>query len=219
VVGLSAALLLPATASATSIFVEWTSASEGSGGGIDATVNATVNAWVIFPGVHPANDPVYVADFAAGHSALGYQTPSGGPADILSTLSFSSALPAGSRLIILDVDHAQETVTLTGSGAPLSLLTQLESIAGASSIFPSWDPVTGELVATTTPGQVNSAEASVFDVAGLTSFQVDFRNGNNSSTVVVAVALPIPEPSTLTLTLLGTLFLAMRARRPTRRCS
>ena len=215
----AAALILPSAAAATRIFVDWTSATGGSGGGIDATVAATINAGTMLTSSISATNPVYVDEFAASHSLLLYRTPTG-PADIISTISFSTVLPAGSRLIIIDVDHAQETATLLTSGTPLTLLAQLESMAGANSIFPSWNPLTGELVATTLSGQLNNGEASIFDLGGLTSIQVDVRGGNNSSTVALAIALPIPEPGTLTLTLVGITGLAIRARRrQTRRCS
>jgi len=201
------AISLTTQVTATSLFIEWTSAAAGSGGGIDATVDATITRGEIVTIVHPANDPNYVADFDADHSALAYGTGPSGPADIESTITFSAPLPVGSRLIALDLDQNVETFTLLSGGVPLTLLAQVESRAGESSIFPSWNTLTGDLVAQTTAPALNDNEASIFEASGLTAITVNFRNGGPASGSGLAIALPIPEPATGLLLALGILLL------------
>jgi hypothetical protein len=98
------------------------------------------------------------------------------------------------------------------------LLEQLESIAGQSSLFPTYDPLTGELVAVRPNASgLNDNEASVFDVSGLSSRDVGFRNGNANSGIGLALALPVPEPGSAALVAFGLGSLALRRRSRLRR--
>ena len=105
-------------------------------------------------------------------------------------------------------------------GTPLSLDEQRETIDGSSSVFPSYDAGTGVLsTAATTP---NDFEASVFDVSGISTIDVEFAGGLGSAGFV-AIALPITTvPAlgrvgglTLTLCLIG-VAMAVIARRGAR---
>jgi hypothetical protein len=71
--------------------------------------------------------------------------------------------------------------------------------------------LTGELVSAIGGTTLNNNEASIFDVAGLSSIDVGFRNGNSGSGIGVALALPIPEPATAALLLFGLMLLSRRA--------
>ncbi len=199
---------------------DWTSETSGSAGGISASV-----AWVILAGDNgiwdsTATDEDFVAQFGTTLEGLLYLTPVPGAADIQSIVSFSSSLPAGSRLVVVDVDYEGETMTLRdgASSAPLALVEQLETFAGESSDFPSWSPPT--LSETTSPLATNSNEASVFDVGGLTSVEIDFAGGDASGVaVIVAIpAAPIPAfdavgRAVLAAALAGTAALAGLRRR------
>ena len=198
------AVLSPSAALGASILFDWSSTTAGTAGGINATITSTITQGAFFTGVYAASDPSYVADFSSSHSILNYNDVSNLPGLIDSTFSFSSALPSGSRLIVLDVDLFPETAILAIDGTPPTLLAQIESILGEMSIFPNYNALTGELVsAGGAPGGINNVEASIFDVSGASSIQVGWRNGGTPSGIAVAIAIPVPEPSSLLLSALG----------------
>ncbi|MCA8967021.1 MAG: PEP-CTERM sorting domain-containing protein [Planctomycetes bacterium] len=205
-------------APATSIFT-WTSATAGSGGGIDATVTSTVNAGVLTTQTFSPTDPGFLGAFGDPISALHYRSPvSDDPADILSTITFSAALPTGAVLLIGDLDVWFENVTVAADGAPPVLLSQVESTAGATSAFPSYDSLLGILASTAGPTGLNDREVSIFDISGISSLQIDFAGGALDSGVFAAIALPdpgatVPEPGTLLLLAFGTGAAAAMSRR------
>lgn len=186
-----AVLLSPSIVSAGSSFIEWESGTSGSGGGINATVDATISKGSLTTFEGPATNPTFIELFAANYGGMShFSGPGSTLSNIISTVSFSSTLPVGARLVVVDVDVAGENITLSSSGTPLTLLAQLETLTGQSSAFPSWDPLLGQLSATTPSGQFNNTEASVFNISGLSSIQVDSFGGKNNSGIGVAVALP-----------------------------
>jgi hypothetical protein len=178
---------------AANVFFTWASTSAGAGPGINAMISSTVTQGSFSTGTLTASEPNFVADFADSFSVLRYTAAQSAPGNILSTITFSSALPSGTRLLVIDVDFSMETVTLLGNENPLSLLAQRESTTGASSSFPSYNGATGKLVAVAT----NSNEASVFDLSGVTSLKVNFAGGNFGSGVAIAISgiSAIPEPT------------------------
>lgn len=198
-------VLAPLNVFAASIFMEWPSITEGTGGGITATVSSTVNSGTFFSGGVAATDPDFVSQFAANFPALHYKAAFSQKGDISSDFTFSAPLPAGSKLIVRDVDFENETLTLTSSGCPLILLAQMESIADAESIFPIYDPSTGKLVtAGTASGGLNEGEASIFDLSGVSSLHVSFENGLINSGSNVAIAMPtVPLPGSHLLLISG----------------
>jgi len=179
---------------ATSTFIQWSTISSGSGCGITATVSSTVTTGkLFFDNSLMATDLTFTSQFDSVYSGLTYNADGQIPANIDSVISFASPLPHGSRLIALDIDFDNETLTLTNNGSPLSLLGQIESFSGETSIFPNYNPATGDLItAGSTPGGLNNREASIFDVSGLSSVQVSFMNGSYGSGIIVAIALPVP---------------------------
>ena len=181
--------LVASPAMAETDFITWTSPSEGSGGGISATVTSTVTAGVLSAQTFNASDGTFISDFAASYSALHYASAASGPANISSTISFSQALPIGAKLIAVDVDYMGESLSLSSSGSPLSLLEQRETTNGANSVFPTYNAGTGVL-SEAAPIQ-NANEASVFDVSGLSVIDVHRAGGNTNSGIGVAIALPI----------------------------
>lgn len=181
--------LVASPAMAETDFITWTSPSAGSGGGISATVTSTVTAGALSAVTFNASDGTFISDFAASYSALHYASAASGPANISSTISFSQALPIGAKLIAVDVDYMGESLSLSSSGSPLSLLEQRETISGANSSFPAYNAGTGVL-SETAPNQ-NANEASVFDVSGLSVIDVHRTGGNTNSGVGVAIALPM----------------------------
>jgi hypothetical protein len=170
-------------------FIVWTSPSAGSGGGISATVTSTVTAGALSATTFNASDGTFISDFAASYSALHYASPTSGPANIRSTITFSPALPTGAKLIAVDVDYMGESLSLLSNESPLVLLEQRETTNKANSSFPAYNAGTGVLSATA-PNQ-NANEASVFDVSGLSVIDVHRTGGNTNSGVGVAIALPI----------------------------
>ncbi len=205
-------------------FIVWTSGSAGSGGGISATVTSTVTQGSLTASSLNASDASFVADFAASYSVLRYRAEVV-PASISSTLAFSQPLPGGAKLLAIDLDFEGEAFTLSSGGAPLALLEQRETTDGASSDFPTYDSGTGTL--SHSAGSTNVFEASVFDVSGLSTIDVDFVNGLGSAGLI-AIALPVPTPVpalgpvgglTLTLCLIGVaLIVTARRRSPERFC-
>lgn len=191
------AALAPSGVHAASIFIDWSSITEGAGGGITASVSSTVSSGTFSFGSIPADDPYFVSQFALSYSALHYKAGSGSttPGDISSEFTFSSPLPSGSKLIVTDVDFDEETLTLTSSGSPLSLLEQIESMAGVTSVFPNYYPSTGKLItAGTAQGGLNIREASIFDLSGLSDLRVSFENGSYDSGSSIAIAMPVTVP-------------------------
>lgn len=94
-------------------------------------------------------------------------------------------------MIALDVDFLGESLLLSGGGAPLVLLSQMESQAGEMSTFPIYDPVLGALVSPNDQtNQSNEGDASVFDISFLNEINVDFSGGGFTSGVAIVIALP-----------------------------
>ena len=208
-VGLVCLLLAPSAFGAM-VLIDWTSINGGSGGGVTATVVSTVNAGTFDTGDIGGSEPAFVAEYSSTLSTLFYRSIIGGGAgDILSTITFSSALPAGSQLLVIDADVRDETATLASGGNPLTLLAQVESNAGVTSTFPTYNAVLGELVAF---GLENSNDASIFDLSGASSVQVDFTGGGLGSRIFVAVALPIPVPGMLYAMPLALTIIGVRRR-------
>ena len=175
-------------------FIEWSSITAGTGGGINATVAATITQGSMDFTTSTATDPSFVEEFADSFSVLLYIAQPTGPGNITSTISFSGPLPQGSRLIVVDVDFLQEGVTLIGGGAPLALLSQVETQAGETSTFPFYDPVLGTLITPhTTSGQTNEGDASIFDVSGLGAIDIAYFGGGSSSGVGITIALPATD--------------------------
>lgn len=188
-----ATVLFPSVLFGGSTFMEWQSGTTGSGGGINVVVDTAIvkGSLTTFSNVNTGTNPVFVDLFSSSFEGMSHQSgPGSTPSDIMTTVNFSSALPVGARLLVIDLDVAGESMTLFSGGNPLTLVTQLETRSGQSSDFPSWDSGTGVLTATTASGQFNNTEASVFDVTGLTTIQVDSSGGKNNSGVGVAIALP-----------------------------
>ncbi len=188
------------TASATLEDIEWSVilgeipgqgavGFEGAGGGITATVNFLIIQGDMSVRLQPLTDPAFIEQFGDGMSTLNYITqvaPPGG-ANIASTILFSAPLPAGSRIVVVDVDFRGETVTLIGGADPLVLLDQVETQAGAGSSFPQW--AAPNLVEDHPNDLGNDIEASIFDGSGLTSLDVGFTMGEGSG-IGVAVFVP-----------------------------
>ncbi|MFK7894739.1 MAG: hypothetical protein AB8G23_02825 [Myxococcota bacterium] len=187
-------------------FVEWPTVNAGSGGGITASAMYTINAGTVSSTLFTPDAPLFVADYASTIPILSYAS-SALPADIDSIIEFSPPLPLGSVLLVLDVDVSQETFILESEGAALELLEQVESTLGAQSVFPSYDEVSGELIA---PGVNNLVEVSVFDLEGVSSIDVAFLNGQSGSGGAIAIAVPEAGfPLQLSFGLMG----ALAARR------
>lgn len=194
---LALAGILAATspAAAERAFIEWISETEGAGGGITATVDATLVSGILRDSQGTASEPTFVDEFATTYPRLNFSTESS-PADMETTISFDPALPEGSLLIIVDVDYRDETVVLFSGGAPLTLVEQRETIDGETSTFPTWDPTAGTLVdATSSPSDSNEWEASIFDVGGRSAVDVDFYGGNHGSGIQLVIALPGAVPT------------------------
>lgn len=181
---------LPATAATD--FIVWSSPNAGSGGGVTATVASNVVAGSFQSTVVGATEATFVADYGPSLSVLFYRSTAAGPASITSTLSFSPPLPTGARLLAIDLDAGAETFTLTSGGAPLAFVESRETTAGALSAFPSYDAGSGVL--STTAASPNDSEATVFDVSGLSTLDVDFSGGSLGSGSFIAIALPVQVP-------------------------
>ncbi|MGI9431013.1 MAG: hypothetical protein ACR2PQ_02310 [Myxococcota bacterium] len=207
----------PLSAQAASTFIEWSSTAAGSGGGIDATVVSTVREGEFSVADIGASDPDFVADFSDVVPTFAYRTVSD-HGDIEATITFSAPLPTDAMLLVIDVDAFLELVILSSEGTPLTLIEQVESADGAVSNFPTYNDVLGEL-AFTAGGDDNDSEVSIFDLSGVTSIQVDFRNGMLGSGIRAAVALPteVPEPGPVGLLLVGSAVLAAAPGRRNRR--
>ena len=190
-------------------FITWSSPAMGSGGGVTASVVTTVTSGFHSTIQYPATNPDFVSQFAPSYSLLEYRSPSGaGGGDISSVITFSSSLPSGSKVLVVDVDARDETVILMGDGAPPPLLQQLESIAGEVSTFPIYNAATGSLVENGPASpDFNNREVTVFDASGLGGIDVTFLNGGVGSGCFVAVyvasapqSVPLLTPFMLLLT-------------------
>jgi hypothetical protein len=177
--------------------------------------------------MHREDIPETAADFVATYGPLvpALKMINGGAggsdASASAAVQFDAPLPAGSRLIAFDVDAGgaiNERFQFTHTSGTFTLIDQLESQAGASSIFPSWSAVTGTLTAQ----RLNDEEASVFDVSGVESLTVNYlRNtgGSGFTGARFAIGVPVvPEPACVgTLSAAAVLAgLGRRGRRTTR---
>lgn len=180
----------------TNTFITWNQPSGGSGGGISVTATHTINQGTTNGYWKIATDPDFVSNFSSLYPTLSYETLSSPPADISSLFSFSSPLPIGSKLLVLDVDHNEE-LKLTSEGTPLKLINQIPDRDDIpSSPFPLYDSSTGILI----PGVVNSSnDVSIFDISNLSTIDVLFTGGTAGevdyvgglgSFAQIAIALP-----------------------------
>jgi hypothetical protein len=155
-------------------------------------------------------DSDFIAQFGSDVPSMFFENgPTDPTADALAQAAFTPALPAGARLLVVDVDqaNAEERVQISRLGGSLSLLEQIESRAGATSAFPSWDPSTGVLQSVSS----NEEEVSLFDVSGARALDLWYtrsigRGGVSGSYFVIA--LPVPEPTGLSM---ATVWVAMFA--------
>jgi Tol biopolymer transport system component len=161
-------------------------------------------------------NPTFVAAYGASVPALKFDSGASGSAGNTNAyVSFSSPLPAGSRLLIFDVDiEGRNERIFLSSREQHSLLEQLETRPGANSSFPQWTPSTGRLLATSS--RPNDEEASVFDVGGVSAMTISYRRdsgGGGPTGASFAFAIPVPEPASLTLVAAASLAAALISRR------
>ena len=82
----------------------------------------------------------------------------GSSANRTAAILFDAPLPAGAVLIATDVDTSRnDQIQFSNTGLQVALIEQLESIAGASSVFPAWDGSLQLLASASSTG--NSSEA------------------------------------------------------------
>ncbi|SLM30994.1 exported hypothetical protein [Desulfamplus magnetovallimortis] len=166
-------------------FMEWSSAQSGSGEGITATVYSKITKGKLAFTTITVDNYDYIESFDSTFSNLHYScSDSNSSADIFSVINFSSPLPEGSKIIAIDVDYYQETLSFTSGGFPLNLVDQIETSAGAVSVFPTYDSLSGQLQATPDIENDNQKEASIFDASGLTSVQITFERGKGSGILI-----------------------------------
>jgi hypothetical protein len=170
---------------------------------------------ILYHRTYSATDSNFISKFDAELPSLFFENSAADPtADALAQAAFTPALPAGARLLLIDVDQAgaQERVQLSRVGGSLSLLEQIESRTGENSQFPTWSPVTGVLQSVGS----NEGEASVFDVSGARALDLWYRRGIGGGGVsgsYFVIALPVPEPAGLLLAALAmTVAVAFRGK-------
>jgi hypothetical protein len=161
-----------------------------------------------------ATDTDFIAKFDSEVTTMFFENGAADPtADALAQAAFTPALPAGARLLVIDVDqaNAQERVQISRLGGSLSLLEQFESRTGEHSSFPTWNPATGLLQSVAS----NEGEASVFDVSGARSLDLWYRRsigGGGVSGSYFVVALPVPEPAGAMLFVVGAVVIRGKIR-------
>ncbi|MCC6493562.1 MAG: PEP-CTERM sorting domain-containing protein [Pirellulales bacterium] len=154
---------------------------------------------IVYSRAFNATDAGFVEKFAASMPAMWFENgAANSAADALVQLAFTPALPAGARLIVIDVDIANrnEQVQISTLGGTLALLEQLETQQGAASRFPRWNPASGVLSAV----GGSREDASVFDVSGARSLALWYTRAGGGSGVTgshFVVAVPVPEPGSL----------------------
>jgi hypothetical protein len=163
--------------------------------GIDGALTfSTAADDVILRNDTPPTAAPFIATYGPTIPALAINNGTGGSAaSATADVEFQSPLPTGSRLIAFDVDAGgpvNERVQFTHSPGTFTLIDQLESQAGASSVFPSWSAVNLTLTAQRT----NNNEASVFDVAGVQSLSVTYLRAVTAggvSGIRFAIGVPV----------------------------
>lgn len=202
-------LASPAAGAPLSYFA-WTPSGNGflaTQQGIDATVSYNTSGDdPLYRKDLTMTAPTFVASYGSPVPTLKMDNGAAGSAGLGNTeVVFSSPLPAGSRLFIFDVDVQQrgERMLIT-TRSTLSLIEQLETQAGATSVFPAWSQRSATLSAiATTP---NNEEATVFDASGFVSLNIGFRRnagGDGFNGASFAFAIPVPEPASSALLIFG----------------
>jgi hypothetical protein len=165
----------------------------------------------VYPGLATAETPLL---WTATSGQAGYEVPAG--ASSIFTLSFSTPLPEGSLLSVMDIDFAWERATVTGLDSSAYLGTVPRTTGGSySGVFPSYD--TTDATWTLTPDGVgNNGEFTFFDLSGVTS--VSFSNthvqtASSGSEIAFGVAIPVPEPSQICFLYIGSILLFSKRRR------
>lgn len=173
---------------------------------------------VIEPRSLTATAPSFVAQYGAALPTMATTNGvAGSAANSVVQFSFNNSLPTGSRLIVLDVDIAlyDERFELSQVGGALTLLDQLESNSGASSVFPSWMSLTGILRAQGTQNN-NNYEATVFDVSGASVITARFLRNSGGGGIAGAhlvIGVPVPEPTAAWLSTIALTWLMLRIAR------
>lgn len=155
--------------------------------GIDATLNYTPSGGSAKDFSTTADDATFLTSFPS--PMIGYELLP----DVNSSVTFTQALPLGSRLLVLDVDMSPQTVTLTVDGAALTaFLSQLDTQdpPATTTNLPAYDNVTGVLSASDPAG--NDFEATVFDLTGATSLSANLVGGDGAS---ILIYVPDPGPA------------------------
>ncbi len=120
-------------------------------------------------------------------------------------------------MIVFDVDIAlfDERFELSQVGGALTLLDQLESNSGVSSVFPSWTPSTGILRAQGSQND-NEFEATVFDVSGASAITARFLRNAGGGGIAggrLAIGVPVPEPTAACLSAIALISPLLRIAR------
>ncbi len=153
---------------------------------------------------YSANNPTWTSEY--GSTVNFFRVPVSDTMDI----SFSGGTaPSGTRLVIIDVDNANESVTFSGAPSitPMSFFDSTDVGGGGPPAIASWDAGTSTLSPSSIAGNRN---ATVFDLSGTGSFTM--TTGSNDG-LVVGVYSSVPEPSSFLLASLGALGLLTRRKR------
>jgi hypothetical protein len=187
-----------------------------AGGVIAGMQFSTTGDDTLFLNPITASASQFVTQFGATVPGFNLTNGAGGSAaDGLAQMTFSTPLPNGARLLVLDLDvpRSQERVELAHADGVVTFVQQLESEAGEMSVFPVWNATTGVLLS---QGPSNNEECTVFDVSGDKVLSIRYLRSDVSpggqTGVHIALGIPIPEPTTATLLLLGMMGCGRRLR-------
>ena len=203
-VGMILSFVVPGVTNADFAYFDWGPGPIETGDtavahGITATITVLGSAETVDTISIAATNPDYVSQYGSPLKALRFESVFSERVRV----DFSQPLPEGSRLLAIDIDAATtsglESVTLQdGTLSPLpNFIDQLETIAGETSLFPTYDASTGVLSAVDGVSD-NIREATVFDISGANAIYV--TTNHRASGVGFGT---VPEPSAYVLWLIA----------------
>ena len=158
-------------------------------------------------------NPAFEAEFGDVGSFMSLNRPdpvgSGGMTE--ADIHFDNPLPAGSILLVLDVDAKDEVLALQSSNRSLGLPMMMETMSGETSTFAAWDNSAAQTLTTVSNGPNNDREAYYWDVSGMQDFHLEYTTHAGSAQVGFLTA--VPEPSTASLCVMVSLIIVLAGRR------
>lgn len=155
----------------------------------------------------------FEAEFGDGgtFAALFRPDPVGAPGQTNVDIDFPFPLPAGSKMVVMDIDATNETLRFESNLGALGMPTMMESNHLENSVFASWNGETNTLSANPAAPN-NDKEAYYWDVSGLQNMDVTYTTAAGHANIGFMIN-QVPEPAGIVALLSGVFGFALVRRK------